>query len=49
MGWKAVCFTFSAVFMIAAVRSFFMDVHGVIYGADQNGEPADENDPPIEE
>lgn len=28
-------------------RSFYLDVNGVIRGADKNGEPADENDPPI--
>jgi len=29
-------------------RSFFMGVDGVLRGADKNGAPADENDPPIE-
>lgn len=29
------------------VRSFFIDASGVIRGADKNGLPADENDPPI--
>ncbi|MGH9948498.1 MAG: hypothetical protein ACRD6X_15070, partial [Pyrinomonadaceae bacterium] len=45
-----------ASFMISAVpvtygvngfRSFFIDTSGVIRGADHNGGPADENDPPI--
>ncbi len=29
-------------------RSFYMDIDGVLRGADKNGEPADENDPPID-
>lgn len=29
-------------------RSFLITEYGVILGADKNGEPADENDPPIE-
>jgi hypothetical protein len=30
-------------------RSFYIDVSGVLRGADKNGAPADENDPPIQE
>lgn len=29
------------------IRSFFIDTSGVLRGADKNGAPADENDPPI--
>jgi hypothetical protein len=32
-----------------AVRSFFIDQTGVLRGADKNGGPANENDPPINE
>ncbi len=30
-------------------QSFYIDVSGVLRGADKNGAPADENDPPIQE
>lgn len=32
---------------VTGVRSFFVDTSGVLRGADKNGTPADENDPPI--
>lgn len=32
---------------VSGIRSFFIDSTGVIHGADKNGAPADENDPPI--
>lgn len=43
-------FTITAVpqtYGTTGVRSFFIDESGVIRGADRNGEPADQNDPPI--
>ena len=32
---------------VTGTRSFYIDVNGVILGANKQGEPADENDPPI--
>ena len=32
---------------VTGIRSFFIDTSGVILGADKNGLPSDENDPPI--
>ena len=32
---------------VTGIRSFFIDTSGIIRGADKNGLPADENDPPI--
>jgi hypothetical protein len=32
---------------VTGTRSFYVDVTGVICGADKNGVPADENDPPV--
>jgi hypothetical protein len=32
---------------VTGFRSFYIDLNGVILGADKNGQPADENDPPI--
>jgi hypothetical protein len=37
-----------ATYGVTGVRSFFIDESGVLRGADKRGEPADENDPPIE-
>jgi hypothetical protein len=34
---------------ITGRRSFFLGTDGVIYAADKNGKPADENDPPLEQ
>ena len=45
-------FRISAVpqtYSVTGIRSFFTDESGVIRGADKNGAPADENDPPINE
>ncbi|MEP6900731.1 MAG: hypothetical protein ABJA66_03215 [Actinomycetota bacterium] len=33
---------------VTGTRSFYINVSGVILGADKQGQPADENDPPIE-
>jgi len=44
-------FNFSAVpinYGVTGRRSFYIGVDGVLRGADKNGEPADENDPPIQ-
>ncbi len=35
------------IYGTTGIRSFFLDTEGVIRGADKNGEPANENDPPI--
>lgn len=31
----------------SGIRSFYVDANGIVRGADKNGAPADENDPPI--
>ncbi len=36
------------IYGVTGFRSFYIDVNGVLRGADKNGAPADENDPPIE-
>ncbi|CAN5400639.1 hypothetical protein BH10ACI1_BH10ACI1_11920 [soil metagenome] len=33
---------------VTGFRSFYIDINGILRGADKNGEPADENDPPID-
>lgn len=35
------------VYGTTGIRSFFIDTSGVVYAADRNGGPADENDPPL--
>ncbi len=32
---------------VTGVRSFYIDINGILRGADKQGAPADENDPPI--
>lgn len=34
---------------VTGIRSFYIDVEGVLRGADKQGQPANENDPPIEQ
>lgn len=36
-------------YAVTGRRSFFIGTEGVIYAADKNGKPADENDPPLEQ
>lgn len=36
------------VYGTTGTRSFFISTDGVMYGADKNGNPADENDPPLD-
>ncbi|HMJ09484.1 MAG TPA: hypothetical protein VK468_10790 [Pyrinomonadaceae bacterium] len=49
-GQTPATFRISAVAIIygtTGIRSLFIATDGIIHGADKNGEPADENDPPI--
>lgn len=41
-------FAVPQVYRSTGTRSFFIATDGVIRGADKNGKPADENDPPLE-
>lgn len=51
-GVNPATFKISAVpqtYGVTGIRSFFIATDGIIHGADKNGAPADENDPPINE
>lgn len=37
------------IYGVTGIRSFFIGTDGVMYGADKNGMPADENDPTVDE
>ncbi|MCY7376443.1 MAG: DUF2950 family protein [Pyrinomonadaceae bacterium] len=37
------------IYGTTGIRSFYIDTSGVIYGADKHGEPANADDPPIQQ